>query len=174
MTKTKKQQGRDGLRRLLMSFFFIIIPWAGGQSRWWAFFFLERGCRPESSQLFFPGSEKSSLTCACLSVCVCNDGFLNPLFSFSRRRSCQPTICQSRHRWAASNDGLVYGTLRKKKNILFSTTNRFLDTMLAKIFFSFFLCRYPTVPRTVWLCFPIFPRNIGDIYVQPPSKPKVQ
>ena len=147
----------------------------GGQSRWWAFFFLERGCRQESScQLFFQVVKSFFLTCACL-FCLM---MVFWTFFLSRWRSCQLTICQTRHRWATSNDGLVYGTLRKKakqKSVLLFT-KRYLDTIIAKICFSLSISIGPRLPRTVWLCVLCFPMFQGTlaINVQPPSKPKVQ
>ena len=138
-------------------------------------FFLERGCRQESSsQLFFQVVKSFFLTCACL-FCLM---MVFWTFFLSRWRSCQLTICQTRHRWATSNDGLVYGTLRKKakQNSILLFTERYLDIIIAKICFSLSISIGPRLPRTVWLCvlcFPMFQETLA-INVQPPSKPKVQ
>ena len=160
----KNNTTRDGLRRLLMFSLHHptgqVVVRAGDEP-----FFLERGCRQESSsQLFFQVVKSFFLTCACL-FCLM---MVFWTFFLSRWRSCQLTICQTRHRWATSNDGLVYGTLRKKakqKSILLFT-ERYLDIIIAKICFSLSISIGPRLPRTVWLCvlcFPMFPRNIGNI-----------
>ena len=56
-------------------------------------------------------SPRSHLYISGKPVCVCNDGFLNPLLS--RRRSCQPTSARHTDTGGPSNYALVYGALRE-------------------------------------------------------------